>query len=66
MADITYCLNSSCPFTDCEKHCSKIREAALNAKGYISVSDFGGVCRRYIWNLVEYESGPKPPKGEYL
>ena len=64
MADITYCLNSNCPFTDCEKHCSKIKEAASNGKGYVSVSNFDGMCRRYIGYLVEHESRLTPPKGE--
>ena len=53
MADITYCINASCPFKDCEKHSEKIKDAATSGKGYVSVSDWGGVCRRYIGYVVE-------------
>lgn len=48
MADITYCINASCPFKDCDRHSSKIEEAAINGKGYVSVANYDGVCRRYI------------------
>lgn len=53
MADITYCINSLCPFKDCERHPSKISKAAMNGKGYVSVANYDGVCRRYISHLVE-------------
>ena len=53
MADITYCDNTDCPFEDCERHPTKISDAALKGRGYVSVSNLGGVCRRYISYLVE-------------
>ena len=53
MADITYCVNSDCPFKDCERHLSKIAEAQKSGKGYVSVANYDGVCREYIAYLVE-------------
>lgn len=53
MADITYCDNKDCPFKKCERHFSKINEAARNGKGYVSVANYGGVCRKYISHLVD-------------
>ena len=52
MADITYC-TSGCPFKDCERHESKIAEAARNGQKYVSIADFAPVCRRYIASLVK-------------
>lgn len=51
--DITYCANEACPFKDCERQLRR-------AKGFppgtqISVSDFSGMCRRYISWLVDRE-----------
>jgi hypothetical protein len=54
MADITYCLNSRCPIKDCERHSSKIRKAAREGKGYVSVADYTGTCRKYIGHLADY------------
>ena len=46
---MTYCINSECPFRDCEKHLSKSR-----SKGKIYVANFDGICKRYItWMLKE-------------
>lgn len=53
MADITYCVNSDCPFKDCERHLSKIAEAQKEGKSYVSVANYDGVCREYIGYLVE-------------
>lgn len=57
MADITYCINKECPFKDCERHPSKISKAAMNGKGYVSVANYDGVCRRYISHLVDEAKG---------
>ena len=53
MADITYCINKQCPFKKCERHPSKIAEAAIQGRGYVSVANFDGVCRKYIGHLVD-------------
>lgn len=55
MADITYCTNTNCPFKECERYLDKVKtsKAAICGRGYVSVSDFSGVCRDYIWYLVE-------------
>lgn len=53
MADITYCINGQCPFEECERHPGKIAEAARQGRGYVSVSNFDGVCRKYIGHLVD-------------
>ncbi len=58
MSDITYCDNKDCPFKKCERHFSKISNACINGKGYVSVANYGGVCRKYISYLVgEVERG---------
>ena len=49
MSDITYCVNSDCPFKNCERHLSK----NIKGKGYVSVANFDGVCRRYISYLAD-------------
>lgn len=65
MGDITYCVNSQCPFKDCERHLSKVSEACIQGRGYVSVASFDGVCRRYISHLVdEIERTPKERGGE--
>lgn len=53
MADITYCANAQCPFNDCERHLSKASEAAIFGRGYVSMANLDGVCKRYIRHLVD-------------
>lgn len=53
MADITYCINTYCPFKDCERHLCKAEKAYEQGQRYISVASFDGVCRRYISLLVD-------------
>lgn len=48
--DITYCCNSECPFKDCERHLNKIDQQTHRT---VSISNFDGVCRRYIGWLVD-------------
>ena len=47
--DITYCINIHCPFTECERHLTKIE----NATEDVSVANFDSVCREYISYLVD-------------
>lgn len=47
--DITYCINTDCPFSDCEKHFSRLQ----GKSGTVKIADFGGTCREYISYLVE-------------
>jgi hypothetical protein len=49
MADITYCINPNCPFTDCERHPLQLE----GKKGEFSFAALDGVCRRYIGYLIE-------------
>ena len=44
MADITYCDNKECSFNACERHPTKISEACIKGKGYVSVASFEA-CR---------------------
>ena len=48
--DITYCTNTDCPFKDCEKHYTKLKTLKRH---YVSLSDFGGICERYLNYLLE-------------
>ena len=57
MADITYCANAQCPFTDCEKHLSRALDAYINGQKLVSVAALDGTCRRYIAHLVEEAIG---------
>lgn len=59
MADITYCVNDSCPFDDCERHPSKIAKACEDGVGYVSMAALDSTCRRYIGWLVDYIEGEK-------
>lgn len=52
MADITYCMNSCCPFKDCERH---IKNAPQ--KGLVSMAWLDSTCRRYIGWLVDKAKG---------
>ena len=45
---MTYCINSECPFRDCEKHLSKSR-----SKGKVYVANFDGICKRYITCMLK-------------
>lgn len=47
MGDRTYCDNTSCPFKDCDRHCSHIKVSTP-----VSVASFGADCRRYIDYVV--------------
>ena len=49
MADITYCINVSCPFKDCDKHPLQLR----GTKCEVSFAALDGTCRRYLGYLVE-------------
>lgn len=52
--DITYCDNADCPFTDCWRHLDTLKGEKESV--IISISHFGGVCRKYISYLVEQAS----------
>jgi hypothetical protein len=51
MRDITYCVIMCCPFTDCERHPNELYK--IEKGKYVSIADFGGVCRRYLEYLLE-------------
>ena len=49
MADMTYCVRADCLDTECERHPTKIS----NETGqFISIADFGGVCREYLYQVL--------------
>lgn len=52
MADITYCDYAGCPIKSCERHPTKISKACIDGRGYVSVANYAGVCRKYISHLV--------------
>ncbi len=47
--DITYCTNDDCPFEDCWRNPENLKNETAK---YISISNFGGVCRRYLYHLT--------------
>ena len=49
--DITFCVNGHCRNTLCERHPDKLR--LVPAGSYVSIADFGGVCREYIADVLE-------------
>ena len=58
---MTYCINSECPFRDCEKHLSKSR-----SKGKVYVANFDGICKRYVtWMLKECKECMKDAPHDY-
>ena len=57
MADITYCINGSCPFKDCERHSSRVDLSKIDDAGYVSVANFDGVCKRYLSYLLQLLEG---------
>lgn len=46
----TYCINSNCPFTDCEKHLTKVKSETNN---HVYVASVDGVCRQYLSYLLD-------------
>ena len=48
MADITYCFNGNCPFTDCERHITNAPKCEP-----LSFAWLDATCRRYMAWLVE-------------
>ena len=48
MADITYCINPDCPFTDCERHCDNAPRGVP-----VSMAHMAGTCRDYIAYVIE-------------
>ena len=51
MADITYCSCIVCVNKECERHPSNI--CKLKDTQYVSIANFGGVCRDYIGQVVD-------------
>lgn len=49
MSDITYCVNASCPFKDCDRHLCRLQKK----EGMVSIANLDSVCKRYIKYLVE-------------
>ena len=48
----SYCTNTTCPFTTCEKHLSKLKRMKHKGK-YIKVAGYDGVCRDYISYVLD-------------
>lgn len=40
----TYCINTGCPYTDCEKHPKRV----VGLKGSFYFKDFDATCKKYI------------------
>ena len=48
--DISYCATADCPYTDCLRHLKQLEGEPSGT--IISLSNFGGICRKYIAHLV--------------
>lgn len=48
--DITFCDTGDCPFTECVRHKENLRGQKESI--IVSLSNFGGICRKYIGWLV--------------
>lgn len=52
--DITYCVAADCTYKDCERHPCHVDKT----KQYVSVADFRGTCREYLFGVLqEIENG---------
>ena len=55
MKDVTYCVSSDCPSTECKL---KLKNNDIPAGTIISMADFSGTCRFYVgWLLEKIEDG---------
>ena len=53
----TYCVNSDCPFKDCDKHLSQLKKMG-DQNGQVIIADLDSVCRHYMhYILLKLESG---------
>lgn len=50
----TYCINSNCPFTDCNKHLVNVKS---KTNKYVYVASVDGTCRKYLSYLLDLVSG---------
>lgn len=58
MRDITYCMNSDCPFKKCERHNVHLKKIS-DRRQMVSVADFGGTCKKYLRYLLELSENGK-------
>ena len=49
MKEMTYCINTQCPFTDCNRHLCRLQKQ----KGTVKVANLDGVCKRHINYIVD-------------
>lgn len=52
--DITYCSNTDCQNKECDRHPSLLD--GLPPGTMVSMADFGGTCRDYIFQIFEEEN----------
>ena len=54
--DITYCTSEGCPFKECERHQTKLKQVARKFPGrMVSMADLSGTCPDYIGWLIKEE-----------
>ena len=54
MNDKTYCINTNCPFTECDKHLDQLKKNQCEDE-YVRVAAFDSVCRDYLGYLIDDE-----------
>lgn len=48
--DMTFCVNPDCPY---HKICDQSAKRLKGKRGVYSFANLGGICRKYVYHLVE-------------
>ena len=51
-SDVVYCINSACPFKECDKHLSQLQKTNQDYT-HVRIVAIDAICRDYIAYLVE-------------
>ena len=47
----TYCVNSKCPFKNCDKHLTQLKKVEDKTE-QVKVANLDSVCREYLYYLL--------------
>ena len=54
----TYCVNSDCPFKECDKHLQQLKKIKDKTE-YVKVASLDSVCKDYLYYLLDLVSKEK-------